>query len=275
MRVPTFGPCRAPALFLACALLINSCPNAWSQAPVGSSYTQTFDSLASSGNNNPWTDNTSLVGWYSTRTVYQASDGTGNTGDLYSFGTVGSSERALGSINSGSTGVIQYGVQLQNTSGAVVTAVTVSYTGEQWRNGGAIASTDSLVFDYLLTPSGANQLTAGGYTPVPSLNFTNLVSSNPAGPLDGNAAANRQTLSETINLTWQPGEYLWLRWTDSPKQGNDHGLGIDDLSLIAVPEPGTYVLIGLSAAAGVAMWRRARRKARAVLEGDIGEPQPV
>lgn len=236
--------------------LLFSTSVAQAQIALTNTYTQNFNSLSNTGNNNPWTNNTTLVGWYSTRTTYQASDGTGNTGDLYSFGTTGSVERALGSINGGSTGNISYAVQLRNLTGGVITSLDISFTGEQWRNGGNVSGPDTLGFDYLITSLSTNQIASGGYTAVPALDFTNPVSGNPAGPLDGNLPANQASLSTTILINLAANDYIWLRWTDTPKQGNDHGLGIDNLS-VSVPEPTSIALVlATTALIGLYYWRK-------------------
>jgi hypothetical protein len=58
-----------------------------------------------------------------------------------------------------------------------------------------------------------------------------------------------------------PGQEIFLRWLDIDDSGNDHGLAVDDFSVrfsIAVPEPATATLAGLSAL-GLFFWRRNRR----------------
>ncbi|HET8942873.1 MAG TPA: hypothetical protein VFN13_12895, partial [Rudaea sp.] len=50
-------------------------------------YTQNFDTLAQSGSGNTWSDNSTIAGWYSTRTTYNASNGSSTSGALYSFGS--------------------------------------------------------------------------------------------------------------------------------------------------------------------------------------------
>jgi hypothetical protein len=69
---------------------------------------------------------------------------------------------------------------------------------------------------------------------------------------------NRRLVAGTlINIDWQPGESLWLRWTGNDRQGADHTLAVDDLHVEAVPEPVTLgVMIGLGI--GVARRRHAR-----------------
>ena len=194
-------------------------------------YTQDFNTLASTGTANTWTDNSTIPGWYSNRSTYLAGTGTLNTGGLYSFGTT--SERALGSVASGSTAPI-YGIIFTNNTGSAITSVQVSYTGEQWRNGGN-TSAQSLTFAYA---TGATlSLTGVAATEVSALNFTSPVTSpannTAAVALDGNVAPNRTALTATIAFATPvaAGNQLLIRWLDANDLGNDHGLAIDDLSV--------------------------------------------
>src|SRR4051794_479703 len=85
---------------------------------VTTAYTQNFDSLNNTGTTNAWADNSTIAGWYATKavtppvTVYRADNGTSNAGALYSFGATGSTERALGTISSGTPGNLAYGLVL-------------------------------------------------------------------------------------------------------------------------------------------------------------------
>ena len=66
--------------------------------------TENFDTLASTGTGIAWTDNSTIPGWYSTRTTYNSGTGSSNAGALYSFGVAGTNavtDRALGSVASG------------------------------------------------------------------------------------------------------------------------------------------------------------------------------
>src|SRR6188474_1107948 len=66
-------------------------------------YAENFDSLSNMvGANIPWTNNVTLPGWYASKTAspsdiinYNAGTGSSTTGSLYSFGSSGSTERAL------------------------------------------------------------------------------------------------------------------------------------------------------------------------------------
>ncbi len=202
-----------------------------SLASLGAPYTQNFDTLAASGTGNAWTNDTTIEGWYSSRTTYNAGDGSSTTGALYSYGTVAATERALGSLGSGGTGTIYYGVRLHNDTGTVINALKVKYTGEQWRLGQGQTAKHSLGFAYQVSPT-ITSLTTGSWTDADDLDFTGPISNTSAGAgaaLDGNAAANRVTLFATITVTIPAGEEIMLRWMDVNDGGNDHGLGIDDL----------------------------------------------
>src|SRR5687767_4408921 len=80
--------------------------------------TENFDTLASTGTGIAWADNATIPGWYSTRVTYNSGTGSSNTGALYSFGVAGTNpvtDRALGSVGSGGTGTIFYGVDRKST----------------------------------------------------------------------------------------------------------------------------------------------------------------
>src|SRR6478735_2575618 len=70
---------------------------------------QDFDTLASSGTANAWSNDTTLDGWYlftgagTAISTYNAADGTSSAGSFYSFGPATGSERALGGVASGGT----------------------------------------------------------------------------------------------------------------------------------------------------------------------------
>ncbi|HPC84740.1 MAG TPA: Calx-beta domain-containing protein [Thermoanaerobaculaceae bacterium] len=223
------------ALVAALTAFVSPAP---AQVPIsafGTPYTQDFNSLANSGTSNPWVNNTTLLGWYAaqqagTLSTYRADNGGSNTGALYSFGSTGASERALGSVSSGTPQTIYYGVRFVNNTGAQINALAVSYTGEQWRNGGNTTQ-HKLEFQYQVGAPGS--ITGGTWTNFDTLDFTGPIATSTAGALDGNAAANRVALSATITLVVLPDQEVWLRWYDVNDAGNDHGLGLDDLSVTA------------------------------------------
>ncbi|HEX2845020.1 MAG TPA: Ig-like domain-containing protein [Chitinophagaceae bacterium] len=203
--------------------------------PLINSYSQDFSTLAGTGTAIPWTDNSTISGWYSSRMVYNSGNGGSNAGALYSFGSTGSSDRSLGSIGSGSTGTIYYGARFVNNTGGPITSLKISYKGEQWRNGG-VAAVQTVNFAYQ-TGTTVNSLSNGTWTAVFNLNFNSPVTGITAAALDGNLAANSVQINYTIHgLNIPVGDELMVRWEDIDHSGSDHGLGIDDFIIEANPQ---------------------------------------
>jgi hypothetical protein len=190
-------------------------------------YTQNFDGLAATGSTN-----TSLpTGWSISEANYTASTGSSNSGAIYSYGS-SSSDRALGSLCSGSVGPVYYGAYFKNTTGSALTFFTITYTGEQWRKGtSATKPTDSLEFQY---STNATTLTGGTWVNVQKLNFVTpaYLSSIANGALDGNNSSYRTTISRTIGgLNIANNAKFYIRWMDSDDTGSDAGLAIDDFTI--------------------------------------------
>lgn len=205
-------------------------------------YFQDFNSLATSGTANAWVDNVTLPGWYasktaggSTVTVYRGESGSNNAGALYSFGVAGVSsltDRALGTIASGTPGNWAYGVRFTNDTGLLLTNFTVSYTGEQWRNGNNV-NAHTLAFSYRVSANAITNADAANtatWIAVSALNFVTPTTGDSASALDGNSPTNRQFISAMLaGVAVEAGEEIFIRWRDVDDPGNDHGMGIDDL----------------------------------------------
>jgi predicted extracellular nuclease len=200
-------------------------------------YFQDFDSLSTS--NTTWTDNQTIPNWYSSRTSINAGTGSSNTGSLYSFGAASNSDRALGSVASGSTGTIFYGARFVNDTGTTLTSLSVSYIGEQWRNGGN-TTPHTLDFAYQI---GATSINSGTWTDVDALDFTSPIATSTAGALNGNDNSNRVSVSGNITgFSLAPGAEIWLRWSDIDNAGSDHGLAIDNLQVATTVLPGVSLI---------------------------------
>lgn len=234
------------------ALVINS-----QQTP----FLQNFDTLVSSGTGSSLPD-----GWAfaesgtSANSIYTAGTGSSITGDTYSFGASGSTDRALGELTSGSLQSI-FGVEVQNGSGSTIRALQIAYVGEQWRL--ASATSDRLDFQYSLDASG---LTSGQWVDVNLLDFVAPVTTGETGSLDGNAPGNRVSLQQTISgLSFDNNGTIWFRWVGVDAGASDYGLAIDDFSITAVPEPRDWGLICAAALLGLGglhSWRERRRALR-------------
>ncbi|QWC55996.1 PEP-CTERM sorting domain-containing protein [Erythrobacter sp. 3-20A1M] len=239
---------------------------------TNTTYTQNFDSLARSGDNN-----SNLPAGFqivekgtgsSANGRYEAGSGTSNAGDVYSFGANGSSDRALGSLGSGSVAPTYFGGIFTNGLDATISDLTFSYDGEQWRAGNS--NDDGLTFQYSLD---ATQVDNGTWTTISSLIFNPLVLAGNTA-LNGNLAANRVSLNGSASgLNIGSGSSFGFRWVDQNSSGSDHGLGVDNFSLTAglaaaggVPEPATWALMILGFGfAGGALRRRNRGFARLAL----------
>ncbi|HEX6717410.1 MAG TPA: lamin tail domain-containing protein [Pyrinomonadaceae bacterium] len=226
--------------------------NNGSMTTLDSPLTENFNTLATAGTANAWSDNSTIGGMYAqfvavptNPTTYIADAGTSNTGAIHSYGTGTNTERALGSVASGTTGDIYFGFKLTNNTGNTITSLDVSYVGEQWRNGGNTAA-QQLDFQYRVAAPGTVtdiNTPAPGWTDFDALDFVSPVVGATATALDGNAAANRTAKSGTITLIANAGQEIWLRWKDTNDAGNDHGLAVDDLSVTPHGGPGINLSI--------------------------------
>lgn len=197
---------------------------------------QTFDSLANTG-----TSATLPDGWYlletgtNANTTYLADNGTSASGNTFSYGASGSTERALGELLSGSLVPI-IGAQLRNETGASLTEIAVTFTGEQWRLGTA-GRVDRLDAQYSLNATSLGD-TGATWVNVDLLDFSSPTSTGTLGALDGNLAANRTLVSDSIvGLNLAPSASLWVRWVDFNATGADDGLAIDDISFASAGGP--------------------------------------
>ncbi|WP_193211696.1 beta strand repeat-containing protein [Luteolibacter marinus] len=218
------------------------------------SYNQTFDSLPSSGTTE-WINDSTLAGWYAARQTsgtlnIVAGTGSSNSGQIYSFGATDASERALGSVASGTPVLFSYGVLLQNTSGSPLTINSLAYTGEQWRNGGN-TDVQALTFSYqksssIITDSDASALLPATWTAVASADFNSPTVGASAATLVGNDAANQSSINTNPAITVADGEYVMLRWADPNDGGADHGLAIDNLTIGWVVETSSPLTVMIS-----------------------------
>lgn len=218
------------SLFLGIA--VNSSGQSISLTQAGVAYTQNFDLLSNTAGST--TNNLTIPGWFLTETgggardneQYAVDAGSSTTGDTYSYGSAASTDRAIGSLRSG-TLIPVFGAFFTNNTGAPVTSIQISYTGEQWRLG-TVGRTDQLAFSY---STDATSLTTGTWTSVSALDFISPTTAT-AGARDGNDATYRTAISSVITgLNIPVGGTIFIRWDDVDASGADDGLAVDDFSL--------------------------------------------
>lgn len=221
---------------------------------MGTPYTQNFNTLTAGvdGGTYPWTNNTTLTGWYVEEVAGAADDlplieasytTLSNGGSSYIFRS--GPDCNLGSRAAGSTGTCHYGVRILNSTGLTITSVYVDYYGEQWSIAENGTNVNTNTFSYQVG-AAVTSLTAGSWTNVSALNFTQIwTSSQSAGlggsacggtssqclALDGNQSANRRRIEGCITVTIPPGQEIMLRWSDIDNPANDHHLQIDDVNI--------------------------------------------
>ena len=218
---------------------------------LNTAYTQNFDGLANSGTGTGISTTTgssgskvvsvtfpagSLSGWYFVESTsnadgsYTAGTGSSPTGDTYSYGASASTERALGSIASSNL-LSRYGAQFTNNTGNTIDQLDISYVGEEWRFDPARGTTikDQITFEY---STDATSLTTGTWTAVTALLYETTNLTGTVGTRNGNDAAYRTSLSNTITgINIATGQTFWIRFVDVNVSGTDDGLAIDDFSL--------------------------------------------
>ncbi|HSC54414.1 MAG TPA: endonuclease [Phnomibacter sp.] len=239
------------SFLLYCALLFSIVSSAQiSITTPGAALTENFNSLAATG-----TTGSLPAGWLlletgaNANTTYTADNGGVNSGNTYSYGTTGATERAFGGLQSGNV-IPTLGVAFTNNTGGAITSLAISYTGEMWRAGLANRNAaDRLDFQY---STDATSLGTGTWTDENALDFLSPIISVPAAiALDGNAAANRTNISFTINgLNIPNGATFYLRWNDFNITSSDDGLAIDDFSLTANGSGGTACVAPTAQATG-------------------------
>jgi hypothetical protein len=242
MNVLILPRTRAVTLLLAIGSLAASQPAANAQLCVfltGPSYLQNFNALPTSGTSN--NSNSLPQGWAFSEAgtggtlTYAADNGSLSTGNTYSYGASGNSDRALGELTSG-TVQTTLGACFLNDSGLVISSFTIAYTGEMWRLGAADAIVDRLDFEFSTNATSIVDDGAGVvWTAVNSLDFVSPNNTSPAGAKDGNVAANRTTTAPIAIIPPSgipDGGVFYIRWLSTANiGGTNDGLAIDDFKL--------------------------------------------
>ncbi|WP_205502900.1 T9SS-dependent choice-of-anchor J family protein [Rufibacter psychrotolerans] len=206
---------------------------AWGQIKLsGGSYQETFDGMGASGTALP-------TGWQAQRLAGtgtpgehltpQVTDGSSSSGAVYNVGTNAATDRALGTLASGST-IPAFGASFANTSGSDITKLEVMGVMEQWRTGTSNSALETVAFEY---STNATSLTTGTWTAVTSLDLVEKVTgSTESKPVNGNDAAHRTEISGTLTLKLATGSTVWFRWKDANDVGFDGIYALDEVQVI-------------------------------------------
>ena len=248
----------APML-LAAAVAADKCSAQLCGQLSGVTFSENFNTLATSGSVNQLSNGFEFAfNENPGNLTYSADNGSNASGDTYSYGSTGSSDRALGELTSGSV-QSTVGACFVNNTNHPITSFVIGYTGEEWHLGAADAAIDRLDFQYS-TAAGAT-LTSGTYVNVDALDFATPANTG-AGAKNGNVASNRTVfapLAITPSTPILPEQTFYVRWLPTNISGDNDGLAIDDFSIGTVLAPGVagdYNNNGVVDAADYTIWRK-------------------
>ena len=197
-------------------------------------YTDNFDAMTSTGTS--FTAGFSAYRFAGTGTASAqltpvVTDGSANSGSIYNVGTTFSSDRALGSLSSGST-IVRFGIGFTNNTGAVVQGISISAMEEQWRSGSNNAVNEVITFEYSFNATSISDVGAT-WTPLTSLNLTEILTSSiAAAAVDGNNVSNQVNKSGIIpSISLANGNSFYIRWTDNDDLGSDGIYALDNFSI--------------------------------------------
>jgi|GEM_PF-941513 len=238
---------------LMLGLLIFGTPRVFSQAYTFTAgnltYNENFDAMGPTGT-------TYLPGWTGVRfagtgaigqtLTLIVSDGSGSnlSGGVYNAGTTDATDRAMGTLGSGST-IPRFGAYFLNNTGSPITQIDFTGVMEQWRTG-SNAVVEDVAFNYSID---ATDLMTGTWQPLTSMDLIEVqTGSTTAAAIDGNLPENQAAINGTITgLTWAPGAVLWISWTDANDAGSDGIYAIDNFHMTVTtggftpdPEPSNY-----------------------------------
>lgn len=186
------------------------------------SYTQDFASYSGT--------NLSISGWSATFTgtpTYNGENtGSSNSGGVYSYGTSGSTERALGALRSGTPGNISFTVSFTNNTGFTISGFTISYDFEQWRY--------SNTSGFTVTQTGLG-----------STSLSDLDGYGVASGTNGTVTVTPTSLTLSA-LEILDGSTFSITFTTTDVSGADNGIAIDNFMLSSIVLPVEFLSFDVS-----------------------------
>ncbi len=249
------------SVFSSIVIALSTMISAHAQISIGalnSAVTENFDSigtsttLPSNWRMSPQNGGASPTWSAGVGTATQAAhSGSPATGGRYNWGT-SATDRSLGFMTSGSyaspNNVMAF---YQNNTGSTISSLNISYDIERYRINSAAASVSMFY-----STNGTSWTSITGTTSSFSTGTSSYTFASPT------------TDSKSISLSAlsiASGTSLYLRWSFNTTGSSSQGLGLDNISLTAVPEPSTYAaMAGAVALLGVMVHRRRQRVATKV-----------
>jgi len=216
----------------------------------GGAYSENFNSMGASGTAAPegWTVGSYIAAQTNSEPLsapddeaLQVDDGSSRTqGQSYNYGSNGDSDRAIGNVPRRNSGDRAIQVAITNDTGAEITALNLSYVGEQWRDSRTRASLPQNLSVWFSREPGSGFTSLGD-------GFSFLAPSNEglSAAIDGNDPGNRTEISGlyVLDAPVLDGETFYITWHDSDDANEpDHGLAIDNVVIIPEYDPPNSIL---------------------------------
>jgi hypothetical protein len=206
------------------------------------SHVESFDSLPSASTQE-WIDNAPLPNWYLHRSnaaapfpvTLQINDNQPASpwvAGIYSLGSTGSTDRALGSAPTGTLGEVALILVVENAGTLPLQITQIVWHAEKWRENTTAGIVERIDFSWQKSLDEFSLISsfAGGWNPVDNLSVTVPHSGIAAAVQDPGLVFPVSQAPETP-MVLEPGEYAALRWLNLNESGSDAYLGIDNVGL--------------------------------------------
>ncbi|MCX6968738.1 MAG: PEP-CTERM sorting domain-containing protein [Verrucomicrobia bacterium] len=224
-----------------------------------SALTENFDSFAGTSGTIPanWTQAGGSS--FSSGGAFGSSTGFYNRADAYSISnylyalrdTSSSSDISFGGKMASGSSVITLTLNVQNNTGAIVTGFDVAWDVEQYSQAGRATTVN---FSYRLGAASFGTINLTGTTLTTATTGTDPATSN----LPSIAVTNRTISITGLSMANLSTADFRFSWTNGAGAGSNAHIGVDNFSVTAVPEPKTWVMIGIGTS--FMLWNLRRRR---------------
>lgn len=232
---------RSSRIFLVPALLLAGSGSSLAALAITNGSFGTANTNAVTVSGNGWFESTTSTAWVEGTWVHGATnndpallmDGLGNGSYLY---------QSLGTLEAGTTTILLSADFMQKAD-----------------DGNNSVRFDLFLGNSFIGAHGTDIFSAGGVTNLGNITLSAGLQGLTAGSGDA-SRSNSVAIGSFDVSSLAAGSQLWLRITDAADGIDDSGSGgdllMDNLSLTAVPEPGSSILLGLGLAAAALRRRR-------------------